>query len=199
MDWLSGENTGVERCWRLLCAGDGPRLQVRHRPQVQLVVGHVDEPRAVRGDGQGLVVDNRELLTLAERECEARHRRRGRGCLSVHAAAPTIALATTAVATIGMARFQSGRGSDCGCAAAARPPEPCVSNAPVERESHVARCRRRRRLRSFSQAAAQQLADRRGTVRAGSASKSGAPRRTAASVSDTSSPSNARFARQHLE
>ena len=41
----------------LLCAGDGPRLQVRHRPQVQLVVGHVDELRAVRGDGQALAVD----------------------------------------------------------------------------------------------------------------------------------------------
>ena len=43
-----------------------------------LLIGHVGDPGAVRGDGQALAVDGRELLTLAEREREARYRRRRR-------------------------------------------------------------------------------------------------------------------------
>ena len=189
MDWPSGENTGLVRRGRLLCARDGPRLEVRHRPQVQLAVGHVDEPRAVRGDGQALTVDSRELLTLAEREREARRRPTAACGLSIHAAAPTIALTTTAVATTGTARLQSGRGWIAGAGAAV--PGTVVSNAPSS-ASDTSPISRTRCLRSFCRQRAQHRRhDRRhrGGQRASSPAPSSGLR---ASVSETSSPSNAR-------
>src|SRR5260370_1156760 len=68
--------------------------------------------------------------------------------LSVHAAAPAMALTTTAVTTTGRARFQSGRGTVAGAAAVTSAADGAVDAPSISNPASAMSASRR--LRSFS-------------------------------------------------
>jgi hypothetical protein len=107
--------------------------------------------------------------------------------LIVHATEPASAAATTA-APIGSnsRRHNATRGRGAGTASIAG----AVSDSSISNRASAMSASRRRRSRSSDRRSNRRMA---GGVAAGNASQSGSPRKTAANVSDTSSPSKARL------